>query len=518
MDKPNKRLDSDASPACDSRISIFEIMKNRSVRRFGAITLALASVLHVGSQSTEFFHQDKSTIDCPDIIGQKPVHIGNTSEVSYFGGIIHADKDEVRRNIPGVNDNISWTDQAELLSDERGYYISATRLELANSDLNDVDLSKRADNAFCMTVPGPVIAGWVEVDGNKTVQQIADENLMPIEELVAKNPGLSPDPEYIPQLGTLIDVSNESNIENQELVEQESPYNKINDIKDITPTLRLAILRANQFEAGEGTINKGDLLKLPLTQTDWMENNDVTVQQIIDTYAANYDSPNVAGTSNPNSQNDIDTTKFEYSLNSKQIELIDNLEGLTDSQKQFIKDVYPIILGRAQAGYRWNPEALMAMAINETGWGQSEGAIEGNNLFGVKVGTNWHGQTTSNNGSEQNPNGTHTASTKMTWRKYNTFADSIDDYGKVIGDGSNRWSKDALACTEVAEEFLNGIQYKLDTKSCQKLPGQSIPGDLEPAHATDQSYVEITLELVNQFKLKDIRLAGPAFEIKSLRD
>lgn len=494
-----------------------ERLESRSFRRFGAAILALAT-LHVGSQSTKFFHQDKSPTNCADIIGQKPVHIGNTSEVSYFGGIVRINKDTVRRNIPGVNDGISWTDQANSLSSDRGYHISTRRLELANSALGDIDLSKRESNAFCMEVPGPVIAGWIEADEKKTVQEIADENLMSIKDLVAKNPGISLKPEYTPRLGMIIDVSNESNIENQRLVERQSPYEKINDIEGITPISRLAILRANQFEAGEGTIDKGDLLKLPLIRTNWMKENNITTQQIIDTYATNYNSPNVAGTSNPNLQTDIDTTKFEYSLNSEQIKLIDNLEGLTDKQKQFIKDVYPIILGRTQAGYHWNPEAIMAMAISETSWGQSEGAIEGNNLFGVKAGSNWNGQTTSNNGTEQNPDGTYTPSTKMVWRKYNTFADSVDDYGKFLGDGTRKWARDALACTQTAEEFLNGIQYKLDTRSCKKFPGQSKPGDLELSHATDHLYVEKILEIIHQFKLEDIRLAGPTFEIKSLQD
>lgn len=81
----------------------------------------------------------------------------------------------------------------------------------------------------------------------------------------------------------------------------------------------------------------------------------------------------------------------------------------------------------------------IAQAILESGWGESRLAREGNNLFGIKKGSGWDGQTITLNSSE--------------WRVYNSWEESILDHSKLLQ--KERYSKVIatndyrVACEEV---------------------------------------------------------------------
>lgn len=60
----------------------------------------------------------------------------------------------------------------------------------------------------------------------------------------------------------------------------------------------------------------------------------------------------------------------------------------------------------------------IAQAILESGWGESKLAKEYNNLFGIKKGDGWNGETISSNGSE--------------WRVYDSWLGSIKDHSELL--------------------------------------------------------------------------------------
>lgn len=75
------------------------------------------------------------------------------------------------------------------------------------------------------------------------------------------------------------------------------------------------------------------------------------------------------------------------------------------------------------------PSITIAQAILESNWGTSELATKGNNLFGVKVGYDWKGQTITMDTREY-----YDTWIKDEFRKYENPADSILDHGKFLVD------------------------------------------------------------------------------------
>ena len=60
----------------------------------------------------------------------------------------------------------------------------------------------------------------------------------------------------------------------------------------------------------------------------------------------------------------------------------------------------------------------ISQAILESGWGESKLAKDYNNLFGIKKGDGWNGETISSNGSE--------------WRVYDSWLGSIKDHSELL--------------------------------------------------------------------------------------
>lgn len=117
-------------------------------------------------------------------------------------------------------------------------------------------------------------------------------------------------------------------------------------------------------------------------------------------------------------------------------------------KKNFINEIK---LG-AMEGYRKYkilPSLTMAQAILESGWGKSH--IE-NNLFGIKVGSNWKGKVAIK-GTKEFANG-QWITIKAEFRAYNNFNESIEDHAKLLGENKRYikvvQAKDyKIACTEI---------------------------------------------------------------------
>ena len=73
------------------------------------------------------------------------------------------------------------------------------------------------------------------------------------------------------------------------------------------------------------------------------------------------------------------------------------------------------------------PSITIAQCILESGWGNSELAEKGNNLFGIKADSSWDGKVLSMETSEN-----YDDKIVALFRAYTSIKESIDDYGKFL--------------------------------------------------------------------------------------
>lgn len=104
-----------------------------------------------------------------------------------------------------------------------------------------------------------------------------------------------------------------------------------------------------------------------------------------------------------------------------------NPSGLSGSNLDFINS----IVDGAVASYNEYgvlPSVTLAQAILESGWGKYS---IGNNIFGIKAGSNWTGKVQNVPTYEQNADGS-SYQIYANFRDYDSIADSIKDHGKLF--------------------------------------------------------------------------------------
>ncbi|WFD11183.1 glycoside hydrolase family 73 protein [Tepidibacter hydrothermalis] len=77
--------------------------------------------------------------------------------------------------------------------------------------------------------------------------------------------------------------------------------------------------------------------------------------------------------------------------------------------------------------YKILPSIIIAQAILESGWGESELSKEANNLFGIKADKSWNGKTISMNTSEF-----YNKNTTAKFRMYEDKSESLKNHGEFI--------------------------------------------------------------------------------------
>lgn len=94
-------------------------------------------------------------------------------------------------------------------------------------------------------------------------------------------------------------------------------------------------------------------------------------------------------------------------------------------------------------------------------------AYRAKNLFGIKAGSSWTGETVSMATKEEGSGGTYSTTAKF--RKYNSFIDSILDHGKLLS--GDRYQKYVKGVTNY-KDYAVGIQkagYATDSNYANKL-------------------------------------------------
>ena len=137
----------------------------------------------------------------------------------------------------------------------------------------------------------------------------------------------------------------------------------------------------------------------------------------------------------------------------------------------FVNKMLPSVR-RAANSLGVNPEALLAQAALETGWGQrmprNADGSPSYNMFGIKAGEEWSGARAAADTMEV-VNGVATPR-RMAFRAYGSIEESVNDFAKLLAS-SPRY-KEALAAGGDAQAYIAGIGksgYATDPEYANKL-------------------------------------------------
>ena len=109
-------------------------------------------------------------------------------------------------------------------------------------------------------------------------------------------------------------------------------------------------------------------------------------------------------------------------------------------KSEFIPTIAPIVVSENKK--RGNPlfsSVVIAQAICESNWGQSQIMMKANAIFGIKATSSWKGKVYNANTQECYDGSTYTNITAC-FRAYNSLAESISDYFDLI-TGLDRYKK-----------------------------------------------------------------------------
>lgn len=144
---------------------------------------------------------------------------------------------------------------------------------------------------------------------------------------------------------------------------------------------------------------------------------------------------------------------------------------LDGSPDDFLQKLWPLA-EQAAAKLDLAPEALLAQAALETGWGQHVmrhgSGSSSHNLFGIKADSRWSGDAVPVSTLEYRDG--VALKTKANFRSYASYADSFKDYVDFLH--SNPRYRDALKNTDDPTAFFSALQeagYATDPNYAQKV-------------------------------------------------
>ena len=110
------------------------------------------------------------------------------------------------------------------------------------------------------------------------------------------------------------------------------------------------------------------------------------------------------------------------------------------AKNEFLETVAPLVVAENnKRGKPLYPSVVIAQAICESNWGQSQIMMKANAIFGIKATSNWKGKVYNANTKECYDGSTYT-NINACFRAYNSLAESITDYFDLI-TGLDRYQK-----------------------------------------------------------------------------
>ncbi|MFT8349846.1 glycoside hydrolase family 73 protein [Clostridium saccharoperbutylacetonicum] len=180
---------------------------------------------------------------------------------------------------------------------------------------------------------------------------------------------------------------------------------------------------------------------------------------------------------------------FSKSQKEKVYHYIENLkytgtqkDNLNDSSKQeFIKGIYPQAADIYDK-YGVLPSLTISQAILESGWGKSELSVKAHNLYGIKADSSWKGNKIKMNTSEY-----YNKKIKDEFRVYNSYEESIKDYGDFLKN-NKRYNKSGV---------FAAAQYLEQAKAIEKAGYSTVEND-----KGEEIYAELLTEIIQEQNLQ----------------
>lgn len=151
-------------------------------------------------------------------------------------------------------------------------------------------------------------------------------------------------------------------------------------------------------------------------------------------------------------------------------------EEFTGDQAECVKKIYESGAKDLYEKYNILPSITIAQATIESNWGKSGLTQKANNLFGVKAFSSWSGAYVEMLTYEYDGNG-NKYQILARFRAYNSWKESIEDYGKVICQPNFEGVRTASNYREAAMALKTG------------------------GYATDINYVNMVISRIEQYKL-----------------
>ena len=172
-----------------------------------------------------------------------------------------------------------------------------------------------------------------------------------------------------------------------------------------------------------------------------------------------------------------------------------SIKNSPEKLNYFKKLVVAIAKEAAKSHADVNLAVVAAQGIVETGWGE---AAHGNNLFGIKAGSDWTGPTF-NSGTQESVNGNLINITDK-FREYGSSQESVADRLKLVGPGHENFEK---GCASTPDTYLRSLQGKTgNDPKCRTL----VDGVL--AYATDDNYEAKIKSIITSNNIEQIFVEG----------
>lgn len=230
-----------------------------------------------------------------------------------------------------------------------------------------------------------------------------------------------------------------------------------------------------------GGIGLADVIKRQLGGGDEAEEDKVQAGKSIQDYdrlamAAKLYNPLDAGTTNRGSDTDQAAVTAVGEAQQKRSAAPSAAESAQPdprrwSPQEFVEQLWPWATEAAEL-IGLKPQALLAQAALETGWGKklirsADGALS-NNLFGIKADSRWEGDRVSVNTLEYEE-GT-AVKKRAAFRSYESLRDSFHDYVDFVK--SNPRYSEALGAAENSQAYFSELQragYATDPEYANKI-------------------------------------------------
>ena len=175
------------------------------------------------------------------------------------------------------------------------------------------------------------------------------------------------------------------------------------------------------------------------------------------------------------------------------------------TKNEFLETVSKLVV--EENNKRGNPlfsSVVIAQAICESGWGQSQIMMKANAIFGIKATSNWKGKVYNANTQECYDGSTYTNITAC-FRAYNSLSESISDYFDLITK-SERYRKacvsnSPLECVTAIKNggyatsptYINTIMSIINTNNLTKYDNVE---DVENSVDNSKSIEELAKEVI----------------------